>query len=64
MDLYEFKQLEIRDGWLIEDDEPAASKKPLRERSVELIREGWEPVQASDVMRQYRRPVVRDGLVG
>ncbi|MBV8084601.1 MAG: hypothetical protein JO247_07275 [Chloroflexi bacterium] len=55
-----FKQLEVIDGRLLEDGAHVPNQT-LKLRSIELIEHGWEPVEASDVHRRYRRAVCHVG---
>lgn len=52
---WEFKQLEVVEGRLLEDGEHFASRS-LKARSLELINDGWQPIEASEEHRRYRRP--------
>lgn len=63
MDQWAFKHLELSDGRLVEDGEPIEPRKALRERSIELIHDGWEPVEATELTRRYRRSLGFNGAI-
>jgi hypothetical protein len=54
-DGWEYKRLELQEKDLVEDGHALQHGRVLRDRSLELINDGWEPISASERMRTYRR---------
>ena len=48
------KVLEVVDGQVLEDGQPLPHHT-LKARSIELIEGGWQPIEASETHRRYRR---------
>ena len=51
---WDYKRLDVDGGQLIEDGEQLPNRT-LKLRSIELINDGWEPFEASESHRRYRR---------
>jgi hypothetical protein len=53
-DSWEYRRLNLVDGQVMEEGEQLPTQT-LKGRSLELINDGWEPIEASETHRLYRR---------
>ncbi len=55
---FEYKTLQRVEGRVLEDGRPIEPE--LRERSIQLMEEGWEPIEEDEDYRRYRRAGLTD----